>query len=80
MVQSVHSILWDRVGVVLATSPRIVDRFTELGLPKTMMMLTLGETTQQHAFSLGFSNVYIGSKGSILETCRWFVRNWDTLL
>jgi uroporphyrinogen-III synthase len=78
-IQSIQSILWDRVSVVLATSPRILDRFTELGLPKTMRILTLGETTQQHAFSLGFSNVYIGSTGSILETCRWFVQNWDTL-
>lgn len=80
VIQTVSPILWNKVHVVLATSPRILDRFTELGIPNTMMILTLGETTQQHAYSLGFSNVYIGSKGSILQTCRWFVQNWDTLL
>lgn len=69
----------DRLQVALITSPKIAEAFYNIGVPKNILVITLGETTANACYKLGFQDVVIG-KDTILKTCQWFVRNQETLL
>ncbi len=62
---------WTLVSVVLATSPKIATCFIELGLPKHIPIVVLGNLTKETILSLGDYRVFCSPTPTISSTVSW---------